>query len=127
MGVNLFLNYSIYPALLSYQMGSIVGRWIHDSKISADRVYLYQQNDIHSLDFYAQSIIGHKDSVNQLLPGDHLIITDTSKIADLDKAEKKYEIEFEGDDFHVTSLSLQFLNPGTRQGEVKHYVVAKIR
>jgi hypothetical protein len=88
---------------------------------------LYQQNDIHSLDFYAQSIIGHKDSVNQLLPGDHLIITDTSKIADLDKAEKKYEIEFEGDDFHVTSLSLQFLNPGTRQGEVKHYVVAKIR
>ena len=127
MGVNLFLNYAVYPALLSYQMGSVVGRWIHESDIPVDHVYLYQENDIHSLDFYARSIIGHKDSTNQLLPGDYLIITDKNKIADLDKAEKKYTIEFEGDDFHVTSLSLQFLNPATREGEVKPYVVAKIQ
>jgi len=127
MSVNLFLNYSIYPALLSYQMGSVVGRWIHDSKIPTDRVYLYQENDIHSLDFYAQSIIGHKDSTDQLLPGDYLIITDKNKLADLNKAEKKYTIEFDGEDFHVTSLSLQFLNPATREGEVRPYVVAKIQ
>jgi 4-amino-4-deoxy-L-arabinose transferase-like glycosyltransferase len=126
IGINLFLNYSVYPALLSYQMGSVVGRWIHNNKLPTDRCYLYKTNDIHSLDFYAQSIIGHKDSTDQLLPGDYLI-ADKSKLADLDKAGKKYTVEYEGDDFHVTALSLQFLNPATREGEVTPYEVAKIQ
>jgi 4-amino-4-deoxy-L-arabinose transferase-like glycosyltransferase len=123
--INLFLNYSIYPSLLRYQMGSVVGRWIHDNDVPVNHVYLYQSNDIHSLDFYAQSIIGHKDSTDQFLSGDYIIL-DKNKVADLDQAKKKYSIDLEGEDFHVTALSLQFLNPDTREQEVKPYVIAKI-
>ncbi len=126
IGVNLFLNYSVYPALLQYQMGSVVGRWIHKNKIPVDHCYLYQTNNIHSLDFYAQSIIRKKDSTNQLLSDDYLI-ADKTAFADLDKAGKKYTVEFTGDDFHVTGLSLQFLNPKTRAGEVTPYEVVKIQ
>jgi len=126
ISVNLFLNYSVYPALLQYQMGSVVGRWIHDNKIPVDRCFLYQANNIHSLDFYARSIIGQKDSTNQLLPGDYLI-ADKKIFTDLDKKQKKYTVEFTGDDFHVTGLSLQFLNPKTRVGEVTPYEVVKIQ
>jgi 4-amino-4-deoxy-L-arabinose transferase-like glycosyltransferase len=126
ISVNLFLNYSVYPALLQYQMGSVVGRWISENKIPVDRCYLYQTNNIHSLDFYAQSIIGQKDSTNQLLSGDYLI-GDKTTFADLDKTGKKYTVEFTGDDFHVTGLSLQFLNPKTRAGEVTPYEVVKIQ
>jgi 4-amino-4-deoxy-L-arabinose transferase-like glycosyltransferase len=126
ISVNLFLNYSVYPGLLQYQMGSVVGRWIHENKIPVDRCYLYQTNNIHSLDFYAQSIIRQKDSTNEFLSGDYLIAAKTA-FADLDKAGKKYTVEFTGDDFHVTGLSLQFLNPKTRAGEVIAYEVVKIQ
>jgi 4-amino-4-deoxy-L-arabinose transferase-like glycosyltransferase len=126
IGVNLFLNYSVYPALLKYQMGSVVGRWIYNNKIPVDRCYLYQTNNIHSLDFYAQSIIGQKKSTNELLAGDYLI-ADKTVFADLDKTGRKYTVEFTGNDFHVTGLSFQFLNPKTRAGEVTPYEVVKIQ
>jgi hypothetical protein len=125
VGVNLFLNYSLYPTLLSYQMGSTVGRWIQANQLQTDRIFLYQHQDEHSLDFYGQAIIGHKDAIDQLSQGDY-IIADKNKLADLDKAGKKYIIVFSGNDFHVTRLSLLFLNPATRQNEVKPYVVVII-
>ncbi len=66
------------------------------------------------------------DSINQLSSGDYLILY-KEQMADLDKTQKKYTTEYTGDDFHVTQLSLQFLNPPTRWKEVKPYVVVKIK
>jgi 4-amino-4-deoxy-L-arabinose transferase-like glycosyltransferase len=126
MGVNLFLNYAVYPALLSYQMGSSVGRWAHNNKLPVDHFYLYQIEDIHSLDFYAQALIHENDLISQLSSGDYLILY-KNKLADVNNSGKKYTVEYTGDDFHVTGLSLQFLNPPTRWREVKPYIVVKVK
>ncbi|MBI3883762.1 MAG: glycosyltransferase family 39 protein, partial [Sphingobacteriales bacterium] len=121
MSVNLFLNFSLYPTLLKYQMGSSVGRWIHDNKIPSNRFYVYNFMHFDSLDFYAQGIIKQKDSVEDMAPGDYIILA-KDNLQDLEKASKRYQVLYENNDFHITTLSLQFINPATRPGEIKPYV-----
>ena len=124
-GINLFLNYSVYPSLLRYQMGSIVGKWIHTNNISTNQFFVYQYPDFWSLDFYAQGIIKHKDSINQIISGDWVLLS-KDKLTDLDKAQIKYQIVYQGEDFHVSGLTAKFINPKTRDKAVQYYEVVKI-
>ena len=123
--INLFLNYSIYPALLEYQVGNKVGRWIHSNQIPPNRFFIYQYSTYWSIHFYAEATITHKDSVNEIASGDWILLA-KKKLPDLDKAGKKYQIVYQGQDFHVSGLTGEFLNPPTRNTAVQDYVVAKI-
>lgn len=125
-GINLFLNISVYPSLLQYQMGSMVGKWINEKKIPADKIFIFQYPETRALHFYAKAIIQHKDSLAQVAPGDRLILYEHD-LPLLTAAGKSYEIEYRGEDFHISMLSLNFLNPATRKNEVQPYVVAKIK
>jgi len=39
--------------------------------------------------------------------------------------ESRYKIIFEGEGFHVSTLTLPFLNPATRKNETKLYFILK--
>lgn len=126
MGINLFLNVSLYPSLLKYQMGNVAGRWIHENKIPVDQIFIYRYSELRSLHFYAQANIAHKDSIILLRKGDW-VITGETHLKDLDMGGIKYDINFKGKDFHVSRLSLKFLNPRKREKVLLPYVIIKIK
>ena len=126
VGLNLFLNSAFYPSLLRYQAGSTAGRWINDHKIPADKTFLYQYHVWRSLHFYAKGIIRHKDSLQDMKPGDY-ILTEDSKLPDFANRQIAYEVLHKGIDYPVSRLSLKFLNPAKREKQLKHYVFIKIK
>lgn len=124
--INLFLNSSFYPSLLRFQMGNVAGRWLYDLKIPTDKIFIYRFPELRSLHFYARANILHKDSAEMIQPGDW-IITDTINLQDLHKSGLNYEVIFKGKGYHVSRLTIKFLNPKSREKELSPYVIIKIK
>jgi len=126
IGLNIFLNASFYPSLLKYQMGNTAGRWIAKQKIPTNNIRIYKFDALRSLHFYAKGNIYRQDSIPAIKPGDW-IITGKENLAELDQYGLKYDTFFRGKDFHVSRLSLKFLNPERREKELTPYVIIKIK
>ena len=124
--INLFLNLAVYPSLLQYQAGSNIGRWIHKSNLPKKQLFIYQSDIGHSIQFYSNALITHKDSLAQVQPGDY-IITSKEKLADLTSANLVFDIKYETDTYKVSQLKLTFINPSTRKKTVTPFVVIKIK
>jgi len=124
-GANFFLNFSINPTLLTYQMGNTAGRWIHQNKVPANAVFLYKYGHSWSLDFYAQANIPSRDSLDQIRTGDWVILH-VKDLKDLDSAGRKYQVEYHNVDFHVSMLTGKFLNPSTREEVVAPYAIIRL-
>jgi len=123
--INLFLNWSFYPDLLKYQSGDEAARYINNNHpgVPAIRMGIYAPG----FEYYVK---------------DTMIIADTNRIKDPVEAKKgvwfisqeyldfmqarniRYEILKEFPEFHVTMLSLKFINRKTRAAELqKNYVI----
>jgi 4-amino-4-deoxy-L-arabinose transferase-like glycosyltransferase len=126
IGLNLFLNSSFYPAILNYQAGSNAGKWISKNNIPVNNVFTYQYEIWRSLDFYANGIIQHKDSVADFKTGE-FVLTTKNKLSDFDAIHKSFTILHNGNDFPVTKLSLNFINPKTREQQLNKFVLIKIK
>ncbi|MDI9358244.1 MAG: glycosyltransferase family 39 protein [Phycisphaerales bacterium] len=127
IALNLIISGAVYPKLLTYQMGSSVGMWIHDNNIPVNKFYRYADiGEYHSLNFYAQHIVPAIADMKQLTTGDYVLTTEhTLKM--LDSAHHTFDIVYQGLDFHVTMLDWGFLNPMTRNTETQPYFVVKIK
>ncbi len=126
IGLNLFLNGSFYPAILNYQAGSNAGKWISKNNIPVNNVFTYQYEIWRSLDFYANGIIQQKDSVADFKSGE-FVLTTKNKLSDFDAIHKSFTILHNGNDFPVTKLSLNFINPKTREQQLNKFVLIKIK
>lgn len=126
IGLNFFLNLSFYPALLEFQAGSNAGTWIASHHIPVNKVSAYQYETWRSLNFYANGIVYHKDSVDKFQSGE-FVITTKNKVSDFDSLHKSYQILYTGNDFKITRLSLNFLNPETREKQLSKFVLLKIK
>ncbi|RYD77899.1 MAG: hypothetical protein EOP55_08295 [Sphingobacteriales bacterium] len=126
IGINFFLNIWLYPAILQYQVGSNVGRWIKEKQIPATQIFTYKDKLWHSLQFYANADFAHKDSTDAVLSGEYLI-TAKDHLPRLDSAKTNYDIVYEMGSFKVSQLKLRFLNPASREKIVRPFVVIKIR
>ncbi|MEO6583688.1 MAG: hypothetical protein ABIO05_05150, partial [Ferruginibacter sp.] len=125
IAINLFLNSSFYPALLQYQMGNKAGRWLHLKEIPPQNIFIYQYPEMRSLHFYAKANIYHQDVVDSIQPG-NWIITLPERLTDITRAGLSYQVFFKGEEFHISRLSLKFLNPSTRPLQLSKYVIVKI-
>jgi hypothetical protein len=125
-GINLFLNASFYPSLLKYQMGSTAGRWIARQKIPIENIRVYKFDALRSLHFYAKGNIYRQDSLQNIKAGDW-IITGKENLSEISQNGLKYDTFLQGKDFHVSRLSLKFLDPARREKELKPYVIIKIK
>ncbi len=122
---NVFLTHHFYKNLLHYQAGSEVGHYIHDHKIPVENTYWYELDDTHiSLSFYARSLIlwgGDK-----LQSGNYILTTNKGLTAIRDKG-LQYEVLKSGSFFNVSMIALPFLNPATRDSELKHYYFIRLK
>jgi phosphatidylserine synthase len=125
IGLNLFLNAAIYPALLEYQTGSTMGKYIKKNNINPKNVFTYQFSIMRSIHFYSDGFVREQNNRDSIKSGDFIITTE-EKLKELSNAKKDFSILKTGEDFGITRLSLIFLNPKTRKSVVTKYALIKI-
>jgi hypothetical protein len=118
MIINIFLDTSFYPPLLEYQLSIPVSRFINQHHLPKDRIFLHQISEERSLDFYCKSFFKQTSTPDSLQSGDFLL-TSSIDYAMTDTAH--FTKIYHGDGFHVSTLSLPFLNPASRKKETHPY------
>jgi 4-amino-4-deoxy-L-arabinose transferase-like glycosyltransferase len=126
VGLNIFLSSWFYPQLLQYQSGNVVGRYIVEQKIPAQKFFLYKfKGSGKAIHFYARHIIATVDSLDAATTGTYLYTSDEG-LKEIQQSGKLHVIEKEGLDYHVTTLSGKFLNKNTRNEQCGRYYVVKM-
>jgi 4-amino-4-deoxy-L-arabinose transferase-like glycosyltransferase len=128
IAANLIMNGHFYPSLLRYQIGSVVGNEIADNySKERERFFVYdlapvtEYNIFNSaLDFYTERTTPTLRSLDELKRQSAkaaLIYTDEQGLTSLKSSGLRHEILRTYQNFHVTGLTLPFLNPATRSTE----------
>ncbi|MEO5945925.1 MAG: glycosyltransferase family 39 protein, partial [Chitinophagaceae bacterium] len=125
--VALFLNISFYPALMKYQSGNIAAAYINKNypEEAIARIGAY----IPSGEFYLKEhTYGAtlEEVVNGSFKNINLFYLTEQDLNDLKTRNIQFNILQTFDEFHVTQLSLKFLNPKTREKELKKTYLIRI-
>ncbi len=125
--INVFITLHIYPSLLNYQVGSVVGKYTTANSISADKLTACNVEDpLNALHFYAQGIIQRVTNIVEIPKGNYALVMEPS----LNEMKEKgigFDIVKQGQFFKVSELTPEFLNPQTREKATKHYYLIKLR
>lgn len=121
IAIGLALNLHFYPQLLPYQANSQVGKWVQENNVHEDNFVGFATGG-RALDFYSGRIIPwmpDAESTKAVIVPGMIVYANEARYADLKKykAIPKQAIVFK--DFEVQNLSIQFLNPNTREKAVK--------
>jgi len=116
IAINFFLNLGFYPALLDYQLGSVVSRGMKVQHIHPEQLYPYKMDEERALDFYTDHLYQHVTDPSMLPLGSY-ILTNQQELDSLG-AHPGLEVVYKGGYFHVSTLDLPFLNPDTRNKEL---------
>lgn len=126
IGVNFMLNAYFYPNLLDYQAGKSMASAKTEAGIN---IYSFNSN-IFSYDFYARRLVKTlpTDSVRNFIEGKKkvYVITDAEGLNFLRK-EKADITEMKAyNDYPVTKLTIEFLNPVSRTQSLRKYFLIKM-
>ncbi len=117
--VNFSLNTQFYPNLLNYQAGSNMVKIINKEHIDKEKIYILDKHYSWSLNFYTQRETPSV-SVNQLKSKkDIWLFVYGKNLKSLEKGGISWDKSFEVPYYRITMLTLEFLNPATRKGELK--------
>ena len=131
VAANLIMNGHFYPSLLTYQTGSRVGQEVaknyqneRQNFVVYDLAPVDEYNIFHSaLDFYTERITpvirSEEELKLALKKHPQLVYTDEQGLNSLKGSGKKFDILQRYQNFHVTGLTLPFLNPAMRSTETK--------
>lgn len=126
--LNLLLNWFFYPDLLRYQSASEAAFYLNRLPEKNQPVYASVYAPVfefytHSSSFRADTLAAHDAS--RFVPGTWYVSDKELRL--LKEKGKEIEIIRELDDFHVTMLTLKFVNPATRHRELKKCWLIRIR
>lgn len=119
IGLAFMLNSHFYPTLSRYQAGVTGGEFIKEHGHIGENLIVYRASRT-SLDFYARRVMHGIDDtirlVNYINNNDTVyIFTNKSGIQDLNDNEISFSEVTRFKDFHISTLTLPFLNPATRE------------
>lgn len=124
---NVFLTNHFYYTLLSYQAGSKVGRYICIHHIPSNEIMTYKMRDpLNSINFYANEEVPNSDTIKDIINKKFIVTMDEGS-KDLLLNGNQYDTLFTGKLFKVSELTLEFLNPKTRDKETKNFYLLKLR
>ncbi|MDP6908974.1 MAG: hypothetical protein QF371_05680, partial [Flavobacteriales bacterium] len=122
VGIGLALNLHFYKELLQYQANSMVGKWITEKKIDHDGFICFSTGG-HSVDFYAQRITPWKtnaeNTIAALKPG-IIVYASQDRYDDMIRYGAAPDSVTMFPNFRVQTLTMEFLNPATRDDAVKN-------
>jgi hypothetical protein len=123
--VAVFLNLCFYPDLLRYQSGNLAATYMNKQypTEALGRLGIY----FPSGEFYLHQPT-YRSSVDdirlQKFSKARILFVTADEVGELEKAGVAFEKLKSFDEFHVTMLSLKFINPKTRHKELKqHYLI----
>ena len=119
IGLAIMLNAHFYPTLSKYQAGVTAGEFIKEKNYSEENLLAYLAFR-SSLDFYSGKIIPETKNMEEMKffvrSNDSLIIfTNERGLQDFDEMEIAYSEISRFKDYHISTLTLPFLNPATRE------------
>ncbi len=123
--VAIFLNTLFYPDLLKYQTGNEVACYINKNYpgIPVSRLGIYMPSG----EFYLRQHMTRTDTgaiARRDYPTPSLLFITEAELSQLKSMAVPYEVVKEYRDFHITMLSLKFLDPAKREKELgKRYLV----
>lgn len=125
-GSALLLNLHFYPALLPYQANAQAGKWVRVHKVPADKFIAVGVGGT-ALDHYSGRSVRYAGSAwevrDQIVSGT-AVYTDSTGRADLVQLGHIPIDELHFADFKVQLLSLAFLDPIRRDGQIRsHYLL----
>lgn len=127
--VNFFLNLNFYPELAKYQAGSTMVDTINKKQIEWDRVYIYDRI-YRSFDFYGHRINPqlHDDSLrSKVLAGEkfYVLVNEAGK-KKIEKQGIAFVVQSKTPDMNITKMTIKFLNPATRESNLKYAYLLEI-
>jgi hypothetical protein len=126
IGLNLILNSFFYPHLLQYQWGNTLAKVAKEKKWTIQKAALYKMPNSNAFHFYGQHIFPVIKDSSELKEGQWIVIEKKPAqkvLSDFPNSTLLYE----GNRFHVTLLTLTFLNPKTRAEELTPYVLMELK
>lgn len=127
ISTNLIANLHFYPQIMQYQSSTAVGKYIVAQKIPTDRIFMvtfYSTPDI----FIGKRVrnFREEDAAKWTKDGAIYIYAPIEYVQKLNELGKNIEVLQTFDDFRVTHLNFDFLNPETRAQELKKRVLIKL-
>jgi 4-amino-4-deoxy-L-arabinose transferase-like glycosyltransferase len=126
LGVNTFMNTHFYPNLLKYQWGNQLADIINNRGWDKENLVLYKIPNSNALHFYGLDIFPNVTDSLKLKEGEW-VVTDYKNDSSLRIQFPKSVQQYKSNRFHVTMLSLPFLNPATRQNELTPFEVIELK
>jgi 4-amino-4-deoxy-L-arabinose transferase-like glycosyltransferase len=131
IGANFALNAHVYPVLFTYQSPTVAARYMREENVDLDRVVIYtQEAHMHSMDFYVRRIIPLAKTPDEFaaLPAGltYQVFTTAEGLAELQQLGYSPEIVKTFDHFHISMLTLPFLNPNTRDQAIKKRHILRV-
>jgi hypothetical protein len=126
IGLNLILNSFFYPHLLQYQWGNALAKEAKEKKWDLKKSALYKIPNSNAFHFYGQHIFPVIKDSSQLKEGQWVVV-DAEQAQQLMMDFPNSSLLYQGNRFHVTLLTLTFLNPRTRSEEVTPYVLMELK
>ncbi len=128
-GANFVLNAHFYPQLFKYQSPGIVARYVLEKGIDINNFYFYKTH-MHSLDFYSKHIVpslSQTESMATFTPENiYYIYTNTEGLSILQALQVNPQIMETFEHFHISTLTLPFLNPATRDKAIEKRYLLKV-
>ena len=126
----LFLHNFFYPKLLTYQSGMMAGKYI--DSINIHNTSAMFKAGSYSFEFYAPGYVQRLDTITDLdrfikKDSNQVIYTTKDKLEELKQQGYHYSTLANFPDFHISMLTGRFLNPSTRDREVKEAVLIRVQ
>ncbi len=126
IGLNLIMNSFFYPNLLKFQWGNQLANAANAQNLDIKKVATYKIPNSYAFHYYGQHIFPViKDS--SLLKEGQWLVLDSLPAKQVMADFPNSKILYKGNRFHVTLLTLQFLNPATRAAELTPFVLMELK
>ena len=126
IGLNLILNSFFYPHLLQYQWGNELAKQAQQKQWDIKKASLYKMPNSNAFHFYGQHIFPVIQDSSLLKEGQWIVV-ETKPAQQVLRDFPNSSILYQGNRFHVTLLTLEFLNPATRAKELTPYVLMELK
>jgi len=117
--LNSVLNLHFYPELLSYQAGSSMAELVSDENIPVDKIYRVSDFNTWALDFYNRYPVQHTSLKTMEKRRNVWLYANDIDLKRVQDAGLDWDQQFTVNDYQVSMLSKDFLNPSTRKRTLK--------